>query len=493
MQKSESAIVIGSGVAGLATAVRLATAGFSVQVFEAAEKPGGKLAEMHINGYRFDIGPSLFTLPYLVEELFTEAGENLKDYLEIERLTTICRYFFSNGKVLNAYANNTKFAEEVERVTGEKAVNVIAHLQHSKRLWELTSDVFIFKPFGDKYTYLSRQFWKSALSIGQMDVMKTMHKANTERFSKPEVVQLFDRYATYNGSNPYKAPGVLNVIPHVEYGLGAYLPTKGMYSITSAIYQLALKLGVAFTFNTKVEKIIVENNTAVGVIASGVEHRADLVVSNADVVVTYRHLLNDEATAKKLLKQERSTSALVFNWGMKKEFAQLDLHNIFFAEDYKAEFDSLFDKKAVYKDPTIYVFVGSKIAKADAPAGCESWFVMVNAPEHADQNWQIIAQQTKAIVIQKLSKHLGEDIEQYIDCEWILDPQLIESRTSSLGGSLYGTSSNNKFAAFFRHKNYSDKIKGLYFCGGSVHPGGGIPICLASAKITTETIINDTL
>jgi phytoene dehydrogenase-like protein len=137
--------------------------------------------------------------------------------------------------------------------------------------------------------------------------------------------------------------------------------------------------------------------------------------------------------------------------------------------------------------------VGSKIAKADAPEGCESWFVMVNAPEHTGQNWQAIAQQTRAIVLEKLSKHLGEDIEQYIDCEWILDPQLIESRTSSLGGSLYGTSSNDKFAAFFRHKNYSDKIKGLYFCGGSVHPGGGIPICLASAKITSETIINNTL
>lgn len=493
MQNTKTAIVIGSGVAGLATAVRLATRGFSVQVFEAAEKPGGKLAEMELNGYRFDIGPSLFTLPTLVEELFTEAGENPKDYIDINRLDIICRYFFSNGKVLNAYADNTKFADEIENVTGEKAANVISHLQHSKRLWDLTADVFIFKPFGGLQTYLSKQFWKSALSIGSMDVTKTMHQANSQRFTQPEVIQLFDRYATYNGSNPFKAPGVLNVIPHVEYGLGAYLPAKGMYSITEAIYNLGIKLGVTYHFNTRVSQIINTGNKATGVIANGKEYKADIVVSNADVAVTYRHLLNDEATTQKLLKQERSSSALVFNWGIKKEFKQLDLHNIFFAENYKAEFDCLFDKKEVYADPTIYIFISSKHVKTDAPAGCENWFVMVNAPENKGQNWQQITDKTRAIVIEKLNRLLGENIEPHIDCEWVLNPQLIESRTSSLGGSLYGTSSNNRFAAFFRHKNYSNKIKGLYFCGGSVHPGGGIPICLASAKITAQTIINNTL
>jgi phytoene desaturase len=493
MQQGKTAIVIGSGIAGMATAIRLSAQGYAVRVFDAAPTPGGKLAQMHLNGYRFDIGPSLFTLPYLVEELFTLCGKNMANYLAVERLDTICRYFFSNGKVLNAYADSAKFAAEAQAVTGEPAANVIAHLQHSKRLWQLTANVFIFNAFGGLKTYLSKPFLKSALSIGQMDVLKTMHQANSQRFKTPEMVQLFNRYATYNGSSPYKAPGVLNVIPHVEYGLGAYLPKKGIYSIVEALHQLATEQGVQFTFNTKVDSIIVENNCATGIVANGTQHLANVVVSNADVAVTYRHLLGDDATATKILKHERSTSALVFNWGIKKEFPQLDLHNIFFAEDYQAEFESLFDKKQIYADPTIYVFISSKHVKADTPAGGENWFVMVNAPQHSSQNWDAIAAQTRQVVIAKLSKHLGQDITPYIDCEWVLTPQLIESRTSSLGGALYGSSSNSRFAAFFRHKNYSNKIKQLYFCGGSVHPGGGIPICLASAKITAQTIEKDNL
>lgn len=489
MLLNKTAIVIGSGVAGMATAARLANSGYSVTVFEAADAPGGKLAQMSLNGYRFDLGPSLFTLPHLVEDLIRECGQNPADYIEPERLDVVCKYFYPDGTRLTAFADTDKFAAEVEAKTGEPKANVLKHLQHSKLLWDLTADVFIFNAFGGKETWLSKKFWKSALSIHKMDVLKSMHKANSDRFQSAKVVQLFDRYATYNGSNPYRAPGVLNVIPHVEYGTGAYLPKGGMYSITKALHKLGQNLGVHYQFNSPVSRIVVEQGRAVGVVVNGTTHKADVVVSNMDAALTYRRLLSDENTAGKILQHERSTSALVFNWGIKKEFAELDLHNIFFAENYKAEFESLFEKKEIYQDPTIYVFIGSKKVKTDAPQGAESWFVMVNAPEHTNQNWNEVTERMREVIIEKLNKQLGIDLRPYIECEWVLTPQLIESRTSSLGGALYGTSSNSRLAAFFRHKNYSNKINNLYFCGGSVHPGGGIPICLASAKITANTIL----
>ena len=195
-----------------------------------------------------------------------------------------------------------------------------------------------------------------------------------------------------------------------------------------------------------------------------------------DVYFTYQQLLKDESQPQKILKQERSSSALIFYWGLKKEFSQLGLHNIFFTEDYQQEFDHIFKSKTIYQDPTVYINISAKLQKADAPAGCENWFTMINVPNNVGQDWEVFKQQARENIIKKLNRNLGIDLENLIEAEEVLDPVLIESKTSSYRGSLYGTSSNNQFAAFLRHANFSKKIKDLYFVGGSVHPGGGIPL-----------------
>jgi phytoene dehydrogenase-like protein len=178
---------------------------------------------------------------------------------------------------------------------------------------------------------------------------------------------------------------------------------------------------------------------------------------------------------------------MIFYWGMNKSFPQLDLHNIFFSNDYTQEFDMIFKKSSVCDDPTVYVHVSSKIASQHAPEGKENWFVMVNVPYNSGQDWEMLRNQIRKNVIRKLSKQLSENIEELIEVEDYLDPIRIEQRTSSFGGALYGASSNDRMAAFFRHPNFS-KTKGLYFVGGSVHPGGGIPLCLLSAKIATSFV-----
>ncbi|MFN5622091.1 MAG: phytoene desaturase family protein, partial [Flavobacteriales bacterium] len=206
---------------------------------------------------------------------------------------------------------------------------------------------------------------------------------------------------------------------------------------------------------------------------------------------TYRRLLPRERAPKRTLKQERSSSALIFYWGVNREFKELDLHNIFFASDYKKEFEVLFDGKGVADDVTVYVHISSKDEKADALAGCENWFVMVNVPGNKGQDWDALIPQVRERVIAKLNRLLKCDLTVHIEAEHILDPRGIEARTSSYQGSLYGAASNNRFAAFLRHPNFSRSIKNLYFCGGSVHPGGGIPLCLMSGKIASEIICKD--
>jgi phytoene desaturase len=315
---------------------------------------------------------------------------------------------------------------------------------------------------------------------------------NAAHFKNQKTVQLFNRYATYNGSDPYKAPGMLSLIPHLEHNEGSFYPKGGMISITHALYKLALKKGVIFHFNTPVERIIQQDKKVTGVVANHENIFAEVVVSNMDVYFTYKHLLGDPHRSKKLLKQERSSSALIFYWGIKKEFSALGLHNIFFAKDYKAEFDHLFRLKKMYDDPTVYINITGKCEPGlQAPDGKENWFVMVNAPANVGQDWETYRTKYRAAIIAKLNRVLKTDIEPLIEEEQVLDPVLIESKTASFMGSLYGTSSNAKMAAFLRHPNFSKTIKGLYFVGGSVHPGGGIPLCLKSAKIMSEIVAGD--
>jgi phytoene dehydrogenase-like protein len=207
-----------------------------------------------------------------------------------------------------------------------------------------------------------------------------------------------------------------------------------------------------------------------------------------DVVPAYRYLMPEQKQPEKILKQERSSSALIFYWGIKKEFPQLILHNIFFSKNYQEEFSYIFDKKSIYHDPTIYINISSKEEKSDAPVGMENWFVMINVPYNDGQNWDELIKDARKNILKKLSRMLNTDVETLIISEDILEPRTIESKTQSYKGALYGTSSNSRMAAFFRHPNFSTKIKNLYFCGGSVHPGGGIPLALSSAKIVDSLI-----
>jgi phytoene desaturase len=357
--------------------------------------------------------------------------------------------------------------------------------------YELTESLFLKKSLHKLSTYLSKDTVRAVVRAHRLGLMNTLHDENTRAFSDERMVQLMNRYATYNGSSPYRTPGIMSMIPHLEQHYGTFFPKGGMISITNALYDRAQELGVQFHFNQGVEEILVSDDKAMGIRMGDRTVQCDVVLSNMDVMPTYRKLLPREKAPERILKQERSSSALIFYWGIKKEFPELDLHNIFFASDYKKEFEVLFEGKDVAEDVTVYIHISSKDEKADAPAGCENWFVMVNVPGNKGQDWDALVPQIRSRVISKLNRLLKTDIETLIEAEHVLDPRGIEARTQSYQGSLYGAASNNRFAAFLRHPNFSSRIKNLYFCGGSVHPGGGIPLCVMSGKIASEIILKD--
>ena len=482
------ALVIGSGIAGLAASIRLGVKGYSVEVFEANSYPGGKLSQIESKDYRFDAGPSLFTLPEQVEELFRLAGKNPEEYFSYSMLEVVCHYFWEDGKQIKAYADLNQFAEEVETKLGEPASHVRQALRQSAFIYDHLAPLFMHRSLHKLGTWTNPQALKSYLKMGKLGIFSTMNSANERLFSNPKMVQLFNRYATYNGSDPYQTPATLNIIPHLEFNRGAYFPKKGMHDITQSLYRLAQDLGVIFHFNSKVEEILVEKGKAVGVKVKGESLSADLVVNNMDMVNAYKTILKHQKQPKLLLNQPKSSSALIFYWGVKKVFPELGLHNIFFSENYREEFSHIFQKESIYSDPTVYINITSVLKPDDAPEGCMNWFTMINVPNNQGQDWDQMIQEARQQIIAKLNRMLNTDLESLIEVEEILEPRTIESKTSSAQGALYGNSSNNKFAAFLRHANYSSDIKNLYFCGGSVHPGGGIPLSLLSAKIMTEMV-----
>jgi phytoene desaturase len=487
----KKAIVIGSGVAGLATACRLRHQGFSVQVFEANSRPGGKLGIINGKQYRFDSGPSLFTLPQLVDQLISDCGKAPKDYFRYFKKDTACHYFWEDGSHLEASGDKYTFAAEAEKQLGEKPENVIKYLEEAEYIYQHTNPVFLEKSLHKVSTYLNATTLNSLFRIHKLKLMGTLHAANAKAFDTDKMVQLFDRFATYNGSSPYLTPGVMSSIPHLEHNIGTFYPKGGMVSIAESLHKLGKDLGVEFYFNTPVEEILVEKGEAKGIRISDKEIYADMVISNMDVVPTYRKLLAKHPAPEKTLAQARSSSALIFYWGIKDEFPQLDLHNIFFSDNYKAEFASIFENETVFEDPTVYVNVSCKEDRSDAPEGCENWFVMINVPGNTGQDWDKIINEVRENTLAKLSRILNRNISDLIEFEEILDPRTIESKTSSYQGSLYGAGSNDTMSAFLRHPNFTKKIKNLYFCGGSVHPGGGIPLCLLSAQITANIIKSD--
>ncbi|MBC7556726.1 MAG: phytoene desaturase [Chryseobacterium sp.] len=484
----KKAIIVGSGIAGIASSIRLQNKGYSVQVLEKNAYPGGKLTQLSINNFRFDAGPSLFTMPHLVTELFEICGKKASDYFNYEQLDTLCNYFYEDGTRITASSDIDVFAAEMERKTTDSAKKIKKHLEKSKFIYGVTEEQFLRKSLHKIASFLSLSTLAAVIKLPFLNIFSSMNEVNEKAFNDSKTIRLFNRYATYNGSNPYKAPGILNIIPHLEFGLGAYLPKGGMHEITNSLVKLAKEIGVEFHFNQEVTAIETANNSVKSVTTSSDHYLADVVVCNADIHTVYEKLLPSSKKLKEVDKQERSSSALIFYWGIDKKFLELDVHNIMFTDDYKTEFEHIFDSKTIYEDPTVYINITSKHIKEDAPEGKENWFVMINVPSVYDQDWDSMIADARKNILRKISRNLGEDIESLILFEEQLTPQLIQDKTYSFKGSLYGTSSNSRFAAFFRHKNFSSQYKNLYFCGGSVHPGGGIPLALSSAKIIEQLI-----
>ena len=490
-EEENTCIVIGSGIAGLAAAIRASKLGWKVRLFESNSYSGGKIAERKFNGFRFDIGPSVLTKPEYLQELFDLCGKNIDEYIRFEKVDPLFRFYFNNGTSIDTYSDPAKMLKELKEKTNEPAGNITKVLKDAKKIYQLTHQVFLERSLHKIKNYFNRSTLRGILQFRKVRAFQTMHYYNRKNLRDERLVRIFDRYASYNGSNPFEAPGTLNVISHFEMNEGAYFPIGGMRKIIEGMLKLADECGVEMNSGEAVKEIVIKAGKVKGVKTEGNFIESSCVICNTDIHLAYDKLLPVLNKNKHSLKQERSSSVIIFLWGLRENISSINLHNTFFGEDDLIEYNAIFKDKTICIDPSVYLYNSSSHNLEDAPAGKANWFVMVTAPCDEGQDWTSLIKQSRAQIIKKLSTALNFDLEDLIEAEEAIGPSDIEAQTGSWMGSIYGNSSNGIFSAFLRHPNFIKGTKGLYFCGGSVHPGAGIPLCLLSAKIVAELIEKD--
>jgi len=472
---SEKAVIIGAGIAGLAAALRLRAQGFEVTVLERRPLLGGKLHCVEQDGYRFDAGPSFLTQPERLDALFALFGE--ENSLRIEPVDPSVEYWWEDGTRCSTPRDRDALVAQLTAL-GASEAKVRAYLDAIAKAYDELA-----VPFVDSDIQQPR-FWFSPAHISRMggsigQLGKTFETYNRSWFpDAPKLVQLLCRYATYAGNDPYQAPAFMTSIADVELRQGIWYPEDGLRSVPEALIALGRRHGVVYETGCEVTGLRRTGRRVEAVEVNGEAMDADVFISAIDPQHVAPWL------DRKLSKVPRALSAMIWFWGV-DAVDDIRLHNIFFSDDYRQEFGQL-KAGTPGDDPTIYINSSSTRSPGHAPAGKQNWFVMINAPADHGQDWPVLQARLRPVVKAKLERVLGRSITVHTEATYC--PPDIARTSGAWKGSIYGPSGNTLLDLFRKQPPTDPKLSNLFYCGGSSHPGGGIPMCLASARLAVEHI-----
>jgi phytoene desaturase len=481
MVMGSNVIVVGGGLGGLAAALRLQHAGLQVILLEKNDQLGGKAGCLECDGYRWDTGPSLFTLPGILAELFSDTGHRMEDHLELIRLDPICRYFWRDGTIID---EDEAFFRQPE---------VAAFLEYASGIYDLSGEAYLHYPPEEFWRALTPDNWPMLKHLPKITTFSTLADVVDRKFSDPRLRQLFKRYATYNGSSPYLTPSTFNIIPYVEQAFGGWYPRGGIYRIVETLEKLCRESGVVI--QTGCEVTSYDGDRIHYRDADGHPHSlgAPVLVWNGDTTLAYRdhlRLPGADKLARRYDRPTRSHSGYVLFLGVNHRYPQLDHHNIFFSDDYETEFTDIFDRRTpLSADPTLYVNITSRNDPDDAPPGGDNWFVLVNVPSDTeDIDWAEAGPKLEEKVIDHLEARGLDQLRSHIQVRKSISPADFSGRHLVNQGALYGWASHSIRTSVLRPPLRSPIDRNLYFVGGTTHPGGGIPLVLLSAKMVSEMV-----
>ena len=488
-----TAIVIGAGIGGIATAARLAKNGYDVTVLEKNETPGGRCNQIVRDGHRFDIGPTLFLMPEIWEETFTALGEKMNDHLDLKRIDPTYKVHFEDGLQLELTSNIGEMQTQLEKVEKTAFTGFLNYIAEGSQHYKMSVEKFVGRNFYNVFEYLS---------LGNLPLLfqlkaLTKHYANVGNFFQDERLKAaFTFQNMYLGLSPYDAPATYSLLQYTELAEGVWYPMGGMYAAIQALVKIAEKLGVKFIYNAPVKKILTNENKVLGIVLeNGRPLIADLFVGNADLPYIYKELLPNKADGQRLENKLYTCSTIMFYWGVDKEYPQIAHHNVFLGGDYRASFDQIFKDHTLPDVPSFYVHAPAHTDSAAAPSGQDTLYVLVPV-SHLDarskQDWNALVNRAREVVFNRLAKEKGAtDLREHIKFEIVYQPEVWKERFNLEKGSAFGLSHNFTQVGYLRPQNRHKQYKNLYFTGASTHPGTGLPIVLLSAKLTTQRILKE--
>ncbi len=481
-------MIVGGGVGGLAAAIRLRVAGHRVALLERNEELGGKLTVRRRDGFTFETGPSLLTLPHVFDDLLRAAGTSLAEQVDLVRLDPQCHYRFADGTALTTHDDRAATIAAFDRLAPGAGRQVAGLLDHGDRIWDVSWRTFFAGPM-DSPVQLARRM-RSPADLTAIDPLRTLHRLAARTFpGEPRLQQWLGRYATYSGSSPYRAPATLACIPAIESRFGCWYVRGGLGALRDALVRVAGQVGVDTETGVEVTALDDDGTAVRGVrTATGRRVPADLVVADVDAGHLYQDLLPDRRAARRLARAPRSLSGFVLLIGVEGRTPGLAHHTIAFSPDASREFTQLAAGLPA-DDPTVYVCCSAVTDPTQAPAGAENWFVLVNMPPGTER-WTAQATAAERDRILAVLAARGLDVRGRARFVETITPADIGSRFRSAGGAIYGTSSDGRRAAFLRPGNRGPR-RGLYLVGGSSHPGGGLPLVAHSAAIVDRMVRED--
>lgn len=500
---SKTAIVVGAGLGGMASAIRLRRAGWKVVVLEKNMRVGGKLDCHAAGGFLWDIGPTVVTLTPVLTELFEHAGQRLEDYLELVPVDPMCRSFFADGKVLNSWANGHLFKIEIARQEQDQGQALEGYLRYARRLHDLGGEAWLYHPPRTPLGFLR---WSILKRLGGLPAAlsgRSLAAAVERRFTSPHVRRIFERYATWIGSSPYRAPALFNFISYIELQGGGWYLRGGIFRLAEALEKCAREVGVEFVFDAEVSSVLFERAGRLGatrargvVVKNHIEMKADAVVINADPLHAWNRLLQGfpraPAIFRRLQKRPFSLSPFLLLWGVKRRYPQLAHHNVFFSPDSREEFDDIFLRHLPSRAPTIYVGISARTDPTQAPPGQDNYVVLVNTPPiEPDHHWEKERDGYRDLIVRRLESQGLDALGDHIVCEKIITPADFAARTHAFRGAIHGHAFHSRRDVFARPRARCPGIQGLYLVGGGVRPGGGIPLVLLSAQRAVGALLED--
>jgi phytoene desaturase len=489
-----TALVIGAGIGGIATAARLAKNGHDVTVLEKNETPGGRCNQIVREGHCFDIGPTLFLMPEVWEETFTALGEKMADHLDLRRIDPTYKIHFDDGLQLQLTSNLGKMQTQLEHVEKTAFTGFLNYIAEGSKHYKVSLDKFVGRNFYNLFEYFSPGNLPLLFKLKAL----VKHHANVGRYFKDERLKAaFTFQNMYLGLSPYEAPATYSLLQYTELAEGVWYPMGGMYAGIQALTRVAEKLGVKFIYNAPVKQLKTTGSQVRGaVLQDGREFSADIFVGNADLPYIYKELLPKNNEAKKLEDKLYTCSTIMFYWGVDKEYPQIAHHNVFLGGEYKASFDQIFKDHTLPEVPSFYVHAPARTDKSAAPLGQDTLYVLVpvgHLDARTQQDWEALVDRARETVFTRLAREMGAaDLKEHIKFEIVYQPKTWKERFNLEKGAAFGLSHNFWQVGYLRPQNRHKRYKNLYFAGASTHPGTGLPIVLLSARLTTERILKET-